>query len=165
MSYQPVPPDDPAHWSNFDHEELERLDLELVEHFGPRWGGLWIEPRKTLPMIGVALVDPTPEDVMWTEERARAFGWQISVCGTRYSETQLTEIKDRVADLFGTDQGVGLLSVGIRPKLGRVAVTFNEVVPETLRRVMEMVPAEVLWLEIRPGAEFRGLSADAEGAG
>src|SRR4051812_29127053 len=74
----PTPPGDagsaPDHWSHFDDGSLDELVPALEKRFGRRWGGVWVASGEPVPTIGIGLVTPTAEDMIWTEARARKRG-------------------------------------------------------------------------------------------
>lgn len=130
---------------DWEHEEQALSVFAIAEQRvgEDRFGGAWIDrtPR-VRPELGIALIDPTAEDLDIIQRAAREAGWPLVVDEVKYSRATLISFYDGLRlPVNGSASGIGW-----DPRLNRVVVRLTRLDEETQAFFRDRIPADALLL-------------------
>jgi hypothetical protein len=116
-----------------------------------RFGGGWIDRTSARrPVLGIALVDPTPEDLDVIEGTAREAGWPVTVDIVKYSRAALVAFYDTLSP----PANFSVSAWGWDPRFNRVVVRLTRLDEETQAFFRNRIPADALLLRYVSDEKF-----------
>jgi hypothetical protein len=134
-----------------DEREEQSLDAVVAaaqELLGEeRFGGVWLDRwGGGPPLLGIAAVDPSQEEVDAMLALEPPLGWRVSIVLVRYSRAALIAFSEGLAP---PTTGAAI-AFGWDPRVNRVVVRLTRLEAETVRYFRRHIPDDALRFVIEP---------------
>jgi hypothetical protein len=143
--------DDPDEGTDAIVSDFELAVPDLVDSvsamLGVRFGGVWLADGANAPVLHVAVVAPTPTDLikLWT---LAPDGVAIAIVPARYSESELIGFAETATSLLQDPESDGVASVGPRYEINKLVVEIDAKGAPAMTRIVQRVPADALLIEM-----------------
>ncbi len=147
---------DPEHEDKVS-EVMATAEREVGED---RFGGAWIDrTNPNSPIIGIAVVEPSQQDVAAIHRSAQEAGWAVQIFAVRYSRAHLIGLLESLSK--AAVPGDAWIGLGLDARSNAVLAQLRRWDDGAVDWIRGRIPADALMIVVHPGRGWaEGLTND-----